>query len=69
LLEALADPRHPDHADAKEWFGDYDPNTFDEGPITYALDRIANPRNPARSRLAKKNHSARPRDRRVQMAS
>jgi hypothetical protein len=47
----------------------YAPNTFDEGPITYALGRIANPRNPARSRLAKKNHSARPRDRRVQMAS
>ena len=54
LLEALADPQHPDHADAKKWFGDYDPITFDEMPIRYALGRIANRRNAARSRLAKK---------------
>jgi hypothetical protein len=55
LREALADPKHPDHADAKEWVGDdYDPNTFDELPIKYALSRIANRRNAARSRLAKK---------------
>lgn len=53
-LEARADPRHPDHADAKEWFDDYDPDTFDELPIKYALGRIANRRNAARSRLAKK---------------
>jgi hypothetical protein len=54
LLEALADPKHPDHADAKKWSGDYNPNTFDELPIKYALSRIANRRNAARSRLAKK---------------
>jgi hypothetical protein len=54
LLEARADPRHPDHADAKEWLDDYDPDTFDELPIKYALGRIANRRNAARSRLAKK---------------
>jgi hypothetical protein len=54
LLDALADPRHPDHTDAKTWSGDYDPNTFDELPIKYALGRIANRRNAARSRLAKK---------------
>jgi hypothetical protein len=54
LLEALADPNHPDHADAKKWFGDYDPNILDELPIKYALIRIANRRNAARSRLAKK---------------
>jgi len=54
LLEALADPNHPNHADAKEWSDDYDPNTFDELPIKYALARIANRRNAARSRLAKK---------------
>ncbi len=54
LLEALADPKHPDHADAKQWSADYDPKTFDELPIKYALSRIANRRNAARSRLAKK---------------
>jgi pRiA4b ORF-3-like protein len=54
LLEALADRTHPDHADAKKWSGDYNPNTFDELPIKYALSRIANRRNAARSRLAKK---------------
>jgi hypothetical protein len=54
LLEALADSKHPDHADAKQWSADYDPNTFDELPIKYALGRIANRRNAAHSRLAKK---------------
>jgi hypothetical protein len=54
LLDALADPKHPDHADAKQWSGDYDPSAFDELPIKYALGRIANRRNAARSRLAKK---------------
>jgi hypothetical protein len=54
LLEALADSKHPDHADAKQWSADYDPNTFDELPIKFALGRIANRRNAARSRLAKK---------------
>ncbi len=55
LLEALADPKHPGHADAKERVGDeYDPSTYDELPIKYALSRIANRRNAARSRLAKK---------------
>jgi hypothetical protein len=29
-------------SDAKEWSADYDPHTFDELPIKYALDRIAN---------------------------
>jgi hypothetical protein len=54
LLEALADPKHPNHAGAKEWSDDYDPDTFDDLPIKYALGRIANRRNAARSRLAKK---------------
>ncbi|HUI21832.1 MAG TPA: plasmid pRiA4b ORF-3 family protein [Methylocella sp.] len=54
MLEALADPRHPDHTDAKEWSDDYDPNSFDDLPIKYALSRIANRRNAAKARLAKK---------------
>src|SRR5207244_1688822 len=43
-LEALADPNHPDHDDAKDWFGDYDPNRLDEQPIKDRLARIANRR-------------------------
>jgi hypothetical protein len=55
MLRAAADPKHPDHADVKEWLDDYGPETFDELPIKYALGRIASQRNGARSRLAKKN--------------
>ena len=43
-LEALADPSHPDHDDAEEWFGDFDPNCFDDRPVMDRLDRIANRR-------------------------
>ena len=43
-LEALADPNHPDHEEAKDWFGDYDPNHLDEQPIKDRLARIANRR-------------------------
>jgi len=53
LLEALADPTQPNHADLKEWAGDFDPRTFDDLPIKYALGRIANRRNAARTRIAK----------------
>jgi hypothetical protein len=55
LLEAIADPAHPSHADLKEWAGDYDPATFDSLPIKYALGRIANRRNAGRARIAKKH--------------
>jgi len=53
LLDAIADPGHPRHAEAKEWLDDYDPNVIDTLPIGYALGRIANRRNTARTRLAK----------------
>jgi hypothetical protein len=53
LLDAIADP-NPSHAHLKEWAGDYDPATFDSLPIKYALARIANRRNAAKVRLAKK---------------
>jgi hypothetical protein len=54
FLQAIADPTHRNHADLKAWAGDYDPNTFDALPIKYALGRIANRRNAARARPAKK---------------
>jgi hypothetical protein len=53
-LDAIADPDHPNHHDAVEWFDEYDPKTIDELPIKYALGRIANRRNAAASRRAKK---------------
>jgi hypothetical protein len=53
-LEAVADPSHESHAEAKEWLDEYDPNVIDDLPITYALGRIANRRNAARARLAKR---------------
>lgn len=52
-LEALADPNHP-HEDAKEWFGDSDPNHFNEQPVKDRLARIANRRRkaPAKNQTA-----------------
>jgi Plasmid pRiA4b ORF-3-like protein len=57
-LDAAADPKRPNHAEAKKWLDNYDPNAFDELPIKYALSRIANQRNAAKVRLAKKKPSA-----------
>ena len=54
LLAARADPKHPGHAQAREWLDDYDPHKIDELPIKYALDRIANRRNAAKARIDKK---------------
>lgn len=54
MLDALADPNHPNHADATEWADDYDPHTIDELAIKYAPLRMANRRNAAKARLAKK---------------
>ena len=53
MLDALADPNHPDHADVNEWLDEYDPDIIDELPIKYALGRIANRRNAAKARGAK----------------
>ena len=52
MLEAVADPNHPNHAEAKEWLDEYDPKVIDDLPIKYALSRIANRRNAAKARLA-----------------
>ena len=45
---------HENHAEAKQWLDDNDPDTLDELPIKYALGRIAARRRAARTRLAKK---------------
>ena len=54
ILDALADPNHPNHAEAKEWLDEYDPNVIDEVAMKYALSRIANRRNAAKARAKKK---------------
>ena len=54
LLNAIADPSHPNHTHLKVWAGDYDPDSFDELPIKDALGRIANRRNAARARISNK---------------
>jgi len=53
-LAATADPDHSDHDHTVEWLDDYDPDALDELQIRTSLGRIANRRNAARSRLAKK---------------
>ncbi len=40
-LEVLADPKHTDHADIKEWMGpDFDPNRFDLESIRLAIAEV-----------------------------
>jgi hypothetical protein len=53
-LEAAADPRHLDHAEIKEWLGDYEPDTIDEASIQRALGRITNQRRGGKSRTSEK---------------
>jgi hypothetical protein len=53
-LAARADPDDPDHDHMVEWLDGYDPDALDELQITISLGRIANRRNAARARLAKK---------------
>ncbi len=48
LLEALADPRHPNHAEMKEWHGGSDPARFDDLAPKLALGQIAKRRRAAR---------------------
>ena len=53
MLEARADPEHPDHADVSEWLDGYDPDDLDLFPIQVALGRIAARRNAAAKRIIK----------------
>ena len=55
MLDAMADPEHPEHAEVMDWLDEYDPKEIDELPLKIALGRIANRRNAARTRLAKKD--------------
>jgi hypothetical protein len=53
MLEARADPEHPDHAEICEWLDGYDPDELDALPIEVALGRIAARRNAAAKRIIK----------------
>ena len=55
MLDALADPAHPDHAEVAEYLEDWDVKEIDEFPLRIALGRIANRRNAVRTRIAKKS--------------
>ena len=48
LLEARADQSRPDHAEAQEQLGDYDPDEIDELSIALELGRIGQPTRTAR---------------------
>lgn len=53
MLEARADPAHPDHAEISEWLDGYDPDALDVFPTQVALGRIAARRNAAAKRIIK----------------
>lgn len=53
MLEAGADPKHPDHAQVSEWLDGYDPDEIDIVPSQVALGRIAARRNAAAKRIIK----------------
>jgi len=53
MLEAKADPTHPEHAEITEWLDEYNPAELDIFPIQVALGRIAARRNAAAKRITK----------------
>ena len=53
MLEARADPTHPEHAEISEWLDEYDPDELDIFLIEVALGRIAARRNAAAKRILK----------------
>ena len=59
LLDSLADPKHPGHADASEQFDGYDPNVVDIPIMNFALGRIANRRRAAQVTAAKRKAKGR----------
>ncbi len=54
IIDALADPEHPDHAEIAEDLEGWDPKEIDVFRLRIALGRIANRRKAGRTRTAKK---------------
>ncbi|MBI3514190.1 MAG: plasmid pRiA4b ORF-3 family protein [Proteobacteria bacterium] len=55
MLDVIADPGHPDHAEIKEWSDDFDPKVVDEASIKSALAHIADRRNTGGNRSKTKS--------------
>ena len=53
MLEARADPTHPEHTEISEWLDGYNPDELEVFPIQVALGRIAARRNAAAKRILK----------------
>ena len=53
MLEARADPTHPEHTEISEWLEGYNPDELEVFPIQVALGRIAARRNAAAKRIQK----------------
>jgi hypothetical protein len=56
VLDALADPTHPDHGEVTEWHKGYDPEAIDEEVARIALSRIARRRTGGKG-MARKRRS------------
>ena len=59
MLEALADPKHPDHEDMREWIGEFDPEDWSLEATNRLLGELA-----ARWRPRKRPRQPRRRSRR-----
>jgi hypothetical protein len=55
MLDVIADPSHPDHAETKGRSDDFDPKVVDEASIKSALAHIANRRNTGGNRSKRKS--------------
>jgi hypothetical protein len=53
MLDALADPAHPDYAKLTDYLDGWDSKEIGELPLRIALGRIANRRNAVRTRITK----------------
>jgi len=58
MLKVLANPRHPQHAEIKEWAGDFDPKRVNEPAIRSAFLHIAKRLDPGRSPQSSEAQSA-----------
>ena len=54
MLDAAADPAHPNHADWKAWLDGYDPDRIDELKIKSELGLIAKSSHAAAARIVRK---------------
>ena len=53
FLEAMADPKHPEHADLKRWYGsDFEPNTPDSDELRLEVLKLAKRWKPKKKRVS-----------------